>query len=76
MERKAGHLGLAAAALIAMGTVAFLLAINSQRPPARRGVGAAPTGQPPVSVLTVDGFRRAFNAADRETRLLVMFSPT
>jgi len=76
VERWFRYPGFAAAALVVIGTVAFLLAVNVQRPAARRVVGGAPAGQPPVSLLTVDGFRRAFNAADRQTRLLVMFSPT
>jgi hypothetical protein len=38
--------------------------------------GAAPPGQPPVEQLDVERFRRTFNAASNETRVLIMLSPT
>lgn len=38
--------------------------------------GTAPPGQPPVEKLDLERFRRSFNAASNETRVLLMLSPT
>lgn len=38
--------------------------------------GTAPPGQPPVEKLEVERFRRTFNAASNETRVLILLSPT
>jgi hypothetical protein len=38
--------------------------------------GPAPAGQPAVSTLRIDSFRRAFNDAAGQTRVVALLSPT
>jgi hypothetical protein len=68
MRLRHAWLAAVAAALVVGGLTLFVL--NRDRP------GTAPAGQPAVSMVDLDRFRQAFNAAADQPRLLVLLSPT
>jgi hypothetical protein len=71
---------IAASVLAAIAVITFVLSRHFDDPMGSgvepRVTATAPAGQPPVALVSIDGFRQAFNDADSTTRLVVMLSPT
>lgn len=71
---------IAASVLAAIAVIIFVVSHQLGDPMGSgvepRVTATAPAGQPPVALVSVDGFRQAFNDADSTTRLVVMLSPT
>lgn len=70
----------AASTLATVAVIAFVVARQLGDPMGSgiepRVTATAPAGQPPVALVSVGGFRQAFNNADSTTRVVLMLSPT
>lgn len=71
---------IAGSVIAAIAVITFVLARQFSDPMGSgiepRVTAPAPAGQPAVALVSIDGFRQAFNDADSLTRLIVMLSPT